>query len=70
MVVRSVLGDQRNPSISSFKQGNFRLGELYRICMLLVVFVACTGFHVVNYVLKMREIGGCGFWILLHWNWS
>jgi len=46
-----------------------RLGELYRICMLLVIFVACIGFCVVNYVLKMREIGGCGFWILMHWNW-
>jgi len=28
VVVRLVLGDQRNPSNSSFKRGNFRLGEL------------------------------------------
>jgi len=28
VVIRSVLGDQRNLSISSFKRGNFRLGEL------------------------------------------
>jgi len=45
VVVRSVLGDQRNPSISRFKRGNFKLGELYQIYMLLVVFVTCTSFH-------------------------
>jgi len=42
VVVRSVLGDQSNPSISSFKRGNFRLGELnpnFRLnyCMLVIL---------------------------------
>jgi len=37
-VVRSVCGDQMNPSISSFKRGNFMLGELSRISMLMMLF--------------------------------
>ena len=44
MVERSVLGDRRNPSISSFKRGNFRLGELSRISMFILLFcMICDG---------------------------
>jgi len=38
VVIRLVIGDQRNLPNSSFKQGSFRLGELSRISMFIVSF--------------------------------
>jgi len=56
-----------NSPISEVKQGIFRLGELSRISMLMVLFcMICDEFGFWIVVLHLRELR-VRVWVLLYW---